>query len=223
LPVSIASSADGSTLIAGSAYGPVYTSDDFGTTWISNSAPVDYWQSVACSADETKLASASSSGDGLIYISTNSGASWASANAPFAIWQSIVFSGDGSKLVGVAGGTIYSTTNFGTTWSASSVQTSYLQSVASSADGSKLVAVDSTGPIYTWQSIPQLSIACLGGEIVISWPNASSSIGYHLQQNSDFNATNWMNVAGTPGVTNGQCQTAISPTGGGQFYRLTSP
>jgi len=59
---SIASSADGARLVAvsGSATvggaGSVYTSMDFGSTWISNSAPSQPWQRVASSADGNQLA-----------------------------------------------------------------------------------------------------------------------------------------------------------------------
>jgi hypothetical protein len=64
--ISVASSADGSRLVAvagGSRLiqnpvfnGPIYTSTNSGVTWISNNVPVQYWNSVASSADGGKLA-----------------------------------------------------------------------------------------------------------------------------------------------------------------------
>jgi hypothetical protein len=65
---SIASSADGSKLIAVGGgppgngngetptYGPIYSSTNFGNTWMSNSAPFTNWWSVASSTDGNKLA-----------------------------------------------------------------------------------------------------------------------------------------------------------------------
>jgi hypothetical protein len=52
--LSIASSADGSKLIAG-CNPAIYTSINSGTIWISNSAPGLTWESVATSADGSKL------------------------------------------------------------------------------------------------------------------------------------------------------------------------
>ena len=58
---SVASSADGSKLLAAangflpSPAGPIYTSPDYGRTWISNNAPVTNWSGVASSADGNTL------------------------------------------------------------------------------------------------------------------------------------------------------------------------
>jgi hypothetical protein len=54
---SVAASADGRRLIAGS-YPAIYTSTDFGMTWISNTAPSMTWRAVASSADGSKLVAA---------------------------------------------------------------------------------------------------------------------------------------------------------------------
>ena len=71
--IAVASSADGSRLVAvaGGSHslqppmivnGPIYTSTNRGTTWVSNSVPVQYWISVASSADGRKLVAAVSGG-----------------------------------------------------------------------------------------------------------------------------------------------------------------
>ena len=55
---SVASSADGSTLLAGVVNGSasIYSSIDSGATWISNTAPTGVeWRALACSADGNKL------------------------------------------------------------------------------------------------------------------------------------------------------------------------
>ena len=67
---SLASSADGTKLVAATTDGPVFTSTDSGTTWQPSYAPNTYWISVASSADGTKLAAAwSLNSDGGVYTS----------------------------------------------------------------------------------------------------------------------------------------------------------
>jgi uncharacterized repeat protein (TIGR03803 family) len=168
---SVASSADGTKLIAGSDWwvgydesGRIYTSIDSGVTWISNNVPQAHWRSVASSTDGTKLV-AVSDGDGdynrgMIYTSRDSGVTWISNNVPPLYWGSVASSADGSKLVAAVGiperyanGPIYVSTNGGMDWSLTAAPNRYWTSVASSADGTKLVAVSaaigSSGRIYT--------------------------------------------------------------------------
>jgi len=115
-------------------------------TWTQTSAPDNYWQSVASSADGTRLAAGIATGP--VFTSTDSGVTWTSnrvADAYF--WNSIASSADGMKLVALAvgpgpgGTTIYTSTNAGVDWVSNSVPNSNLTAVASSADGNKLVAV----------------------------------------------------------------------------------
>jgi hypothetical protein len=53
--IAVASSADGTKLVAVSQKTGIYSSTDSGQTWISNNAPPLIWQAVASSADGTKL------------------------------------------------------------------------------------------------------------------------------------------------------------------------
>jgi DNA-binding beta-propeller fold protein YncE len=150
----VACSADGGKMIAAGGGGgtfvfPIYTSPDMGVTWVSNNAPVINWQSVASSADGTRLAAAAEL-NRVIYTSTNSGDTWTQAtNAPKASWFSVALSADGTKLAAVATGStnIFTSPDFGTTWISNNVPIGtpqgierYWSSIASSADGSKLIA-----------------------------------------------------------------------------------
>jgi hypothetical protein len=54
--------------------------------------------------------------------------------------------------------------------------------------------------------------------VVISWP--APSTGFLLQQNSDLNTVNWLNVSTTPIVVGGQNEVIVSPPVGNEFYRL---
>lgn len=168
---SVACSADGKRLVAvaatyggnqinGTQPGPIYSSTDSGATWTQISATNDMWNSVASSANGTKLA-ATAGFDG-VYVSTNSGSTWFWAALPThqCFWSSVAFSADGTKLAASANnGGIYTSTNSGATWietGAPASTTNYWPAVASSADGCKLVAVSAQedsgvlvgGPIY---------------------------------------------------------------------------
>jgi photosystem II stability/assembly factor-like uncharacterized protein len=148
-----------STHINGNKPGPIYLSTNSGITWTHSSAPDAMWQSVACSADGTKLVASVSLGP--IYISTDSGITWLMTGAPSnnMFWASMVSSSDGSILAATASsGGIYSSTNSGTSWflsDAASSITNYWPSIATSANGCNLVAIGNvkvnesfTGSIY---------------------------------------------------------------------------
>ncbi len=114
----VASSADGSTLLAASgtrpyarAGMPLFLSTNAGATWTMTQSPSNAWTAVATSADGTKLAAAAATrfptawfsfGDGLIYTSPDSGATWTPTPAPTNTWRSIASSADGTQLVAVA-------------------------------------------------------------------------------------------------------------------------
>ena len=147
---SVASSADGSKLVAAVLNGPIYTSTDGGATWTPRDA-TRRWSSVASSADGNRLMAAVE-GD-RIYISKDAGATWEPrmADAP-RNWVSVASSADGMRLVAAAYlGQLYTSDDGGETWTPRETDRVWA-SVASSADGSKLVAADagySGGWIYT--------------------------------------------------------------------------
>jgi hypothetical protein len=187
----IASSADGTKLVAVSAVGQgnfIYTSTNSGASWISNNVPdVDVsaaWASVASSADGTKLVAVQSYGrvvansptssttyPGNIYTSTNSGATWMQVpNFPGG-WSSVASSADGSKLATVNVYHIYTSTNFGANWMQSSTPNGNWGAIASSADGTKLAATAYQDSIY------------VSTDSGVTWTNTSSPI------------TNWYGIA----------------------------
>ena len=145
---SVASSADGSKLVAASD-GAIYTSTDSGAAWTATSAPITNWISVASSADGVKLFAAVNGGG--IYTSLDSGAAWMLTSAPITNWTSVACSADGGKALAVAAGSlhpyfaqegsIYTSSDSGTNWVVSSAPLGRWIAVASSADGNKLVAV----------------------------------------------------------------------------------
>lgn len=141
---SVASSADGSKLVAVAYGSQIYTSTDSGATWTPRESN-RYWWSVASSADGSKLVAAEYGGR--IYTSIDSGVSW-TAHESDREWQAVASSADGSKLVAlVYGGQIYTSIDSGANWTAHESNREWF-AVTSSADGSSLVAVVWNGQIY---------------------------------------------------------------------------
>jgi hypothetical protein len=126
------------------------------------------WQSIACSADATKLVACVLYGK--IYTSTDSGVTWTARDSNQS-WQSITSSADGTKLAAcVHEGQIYTSADSGATWTARESSQQW-QSVASSADGTKLVACVYGGPIYTSANSGATWTARISGD----WSSVASS------------------------------------------------
>jgi hypothetical protein len=142
---SIASSADGTKLVATVYGGQIYTSSDSGATWTARATSRN-WRPVASSADGTKLIAAVNTGQ--IYTSSDSGVTW-TARASSTTWEAVASSADGTKLVAaVMNGQIWTSGDSGVTWTARASSLDWY-AVASSADGTKLVAVGNGTQIWT--------------------------------------------------------------------------
>ena len=143
----VASSSDGTRLVAVASGGQVWTSTDSGSSWTARGSSQN-WSSVASSSDGTKLVAVVSGGS--IWTSTNAGTNWtAQTGAASTNWSCVASSADGTKLVAaVNGGLIYISTDSGATWTPQA-STQNWASVALSADGSKCVAAVNGGLIWT--------------------------------------------------------------------------
>jgi photosystem II stability/assembly factor-like uncharacterized protein len=148
--LSVASSADGSRLVAGGYYA-LYTSTNAGADWTSNNVPSHVWTCVASSADGNLLAAAVGYPDkGGIYFSTNGGDTWTpSASAPTLQWASMAMSGDGTKIMAVpaAPSPLYMSTDSGATWTTNAFPGGALSGVAASANGNQWVVIQRNGGV----------------------------------------------------------------------------
>jgi photosystem II stability/assembly factor-like uncharacterized protein len=90
----VASSADGSKLVAVVQDGYVYTSADSGATWTQRDSPRP-WRSVTSSADGNHLVAVVFPGQ--IYVSDDSGVTW-TARESSRYWASVASSADGSTF-----------------------------------------------------------------------------------------------------------------------------
>lgn len=143
----VASSADGSKLVAVVNGGQIYTSTNYGVNWTAREGN-RAWSSVASSADGTKLVACVN--NGFIYTSTDSGANW-TARLGSSAWSGVASSLDGTKLLAVingASGAIYTSENSGVNWTSRGALPNFT-ACAISGNGSNLVVVVQGGQIYT--------------------------------------------------------------------------
>lgn len=142
---SIASSSDGSKLVAVGNNTAIYTSTNFGASWTARDS-VRSWRTVASSADGTKLIAGDGATGGAVYISTNSGANWSvAAGAGTGYWYTVATSPDGRNLTaseGISsGGSLWNSNDGGSTWVERDTTPPNLwrQAMATSADGSLII------------------------------------------------------------------------------------
>ena len=114
--ISVASSADGTKLVAAVAGGYIFTSADSGGTWMQRATQQGQlrWASVASSADGTRLVATVLGG--YIYTSADGGASW-TLTGTSQDWASVASSADGTKLAAAEpSGYIYTSIDSGVSW-----------------------------------------------------------------------------------------------------------
>ena len=189
----IASSADGTKLVAGRSSDALYLSSDSGVSWVASTSGSGNWTNAASSADGSVLAVATSGST--IRVSVDGGATW-TARATSREWTDIAMSADGSRMVAsIWNGELFVSVDSGTTWTArDSVR--LWNAVASSADGLRLVALAVNDGIYTsadgglnWarggDSLPWMSVASSadGARLVAAANNA------RLYTSADYGVT----------------------------------
>jgi photosystem II stability/assembly factor-like uncharacterized protein len=200
----IAPSADGSKLAAiigsPSTPGGIYTSINGGATWTQTNAPLAFWDSIASSADGTKLAAGVRGGG--IYASTNGGVTWAQTSmSSERWWESIASSSDGAKLAAVDNdpGGIYTSVNGGVTWNGANAPDKEGLSIASSSDGTRLAAVVGYG-IWTAQATIQTNPPSLTNIVVTSAnPVIASGSNVTVTATGQFSHGSQTNLTSTNG------------------------
>lgn len=146
----IASSSDGTKLIAGYNNGTLFASSDSGSTWKNcYTAGVQNWESVAMSGDGSVIYAASS-GSG-VFKSTDFGDNWVQVRSGGT--AAVATSADGTKVIigiGVgSSGYLYYSTNGGGSWTPySGAGNKFWTAVCISADGSLIAGAASGDYIY---------------------------------------------------------------------------
>ena len=140
----ISCSADGRVVMAVDSAELPIISVDSGNTWTTNITALFAYNSVASSADGTKLFGSSYEGSGFhFYASADSGNTWTQKHGT-AVWHVAASSADGTKLFAIGDNTtIWLSTNSGSNWQMSGAPIKSWTSLASSADGTKLIGCGS--------------------------------------------------------------------------------
>lgn len=150
----VASSADGTKLVAAESGGLLWTSVDAGTTWEAR-ASAQTWSAVASSADGRRLVAAVT--DGQIWISVNSGATW-TPQAQARRWRSVASSANGQRLVAATEparnlsglnekGQVWFSVDGGLHWTAGP-ELNGRGSVACSVNADRLIAAEFGGAVW---------------------------------------------------------------------------
>jgi photosystem II stability/assembly factor-like uncharacterized protein len=143
-------------------------------TWTQTSAIAgNYWSSIACSADGTKVVAAcyltSSFQKSTVFLSTNSGQTWTPAGTPLDQWEYVASSADGTILAATPDyDEIYTSTDSGLTWRSNNVQRRW-GPICCSSNGLKMAVAPAnfqiststnagvtwvaSGPVTNWNSI----------------------------------------------------------------------
>lgn len=134
----MAASSDGTRLFA-VATSHFYTSLDGGNSWSNTniSTVSAYWNSVASSADGSKLF-ATLSGTSPIYYSTNGGLNWSTNNMGTHSWNYITCSADGTRIAAVGDNHIYYSADTGSTASVNSYSSQTWNQLEFLPDGTRL-------------------------------------------------------------------------------------
>lgn len=193
---SIASSADGSQLVA-ITNSSFYISTDYGATWESRTlSPNPSFASVASSADGTKLIVGGYVGP--VYMSSDSGDTWTTLtdfdSDDKGLWYGVAVSADGSTIVAVdsygsdySGGYVHVSRDGGQTWTQQTslgvaYRQDWLSTTASvSADGNTIALVDMYGgSLNDWN----------GGYVYVTTDGGST-----WQAQTELGAAKWSSIA----------------------------
>jgi len=244
----VASSADGTKLIAANANGSIWTSTNSGNNWTQSIAPNYNWTGVASSADGMKLAAVSlnsqyGSYSGLIYTSINSGLTWAATGATPNSWLCVCSSSDGVKLAaGNENQSMDFSTNSGVSWNpVSIIDGVYCLSIACSADGSKIISTDSyistsndSGATWSQGSAPNgqvwsaVASSSDGNDLIAVAPpapmpgGASASGGVCTSTNSGTNWTSNYNISPSSVASSSDGTKLVAAVNGGHIYFSTN-
>ena len=177
----IASSADGTKLVALAGDDYVYTSTNSGESWTQRSPAgagvIKRWRTVASSADGTKLVIAAD--NDYVYTSTDSGATWTPRDpaGETKVWYSVASSDDGMTiLLGVGADYVYISTDGGATWEQKSPAGARTwSSTAVSSNGEIMFTGNDSGYIYksidtgeTWTQVNPAGAPRYWNDIAIS-------------------------------------------------------
>jgi len=144
----VASSGDGSKLVAGIFLGFLYTSTDYGVTWTPRATSQVWWSVTSSDSGNVLWAIAN---NGLIHRSADSGVTWDVANTTVLFWQALCVSSDESVIVVAEyGGSLYTLSYLGDLYLETEINT--LSNIDSSSYDASPLLISSYNDIKILQS-----------------------------------------------------------------------
>jgi len=179
--VNMASSADGSKLIAAVSYGRVWMWENNGLGWIEQTVdlPEEYWTSVSISANGTHAAAVVE--DGYVYLFPYGGdRTWRRVDSVgLRTWYGVDMSQDGQYMyASVYDGYIYGSTDYGITWTRDVSPVSYAAWIGLVVRASGGVAITEDGLMF---ALNVGSTSTIGSSLVsktsipLAWRSVDSS------------------------------------------------
>jgi hypothetical protein len=221
--VSLASSADGSELLAADIpddYSErLYKSTNLGTNWaVANGVgAVFYKGGVYCSANGSAIVFTSD----ISGVSTNAGASWRGIGGG----ETAACSSNGTTIAFVQGNNtvgerLYISQDSGASWYLANAPEGYPQLPLVSSDGTKLALLNGS-TIFLSEAVipaPTLNVTVSNSNLLLSWMVPTTN--FILQQS--FDLVNWATVTNVPilNITNLQNQVILPFSQSQSFYRL---
>jgi hypothetical protein len=213
----LASSADGTKLVAGAYNDQIYLSTNSGLTWKAPiNSPVNSWNAIASSSDGIHLVA---TGSGGTCFSSDSGGIWTTSKIA---GVSVASSANGSKLIICnLNANICISTNFGVSWFTNATVNEPFSCGALSADGDEMVVgAGNNGGLWFSRSIPspELSLTQSSNNTALSWLIPSTN--FVVQQSPDLIA--WSSVTDQPALnlTNLNYEMNFAPSNTSGFFRL---
>ena len=231
----VASSSDGSKLVAIPYSDYISTSTDFGVTWtVQTSSTQQNWTGVSSSSDGTKLAASSF---GNLYTSADSGVTWVQRTAAGSnYWGTIASSADGQTIYAGYSG-ISKSTDAGVTWSdvpSAPFASSGWSSMAVSPDGSKVSAINSNPQLIwlstnagsSWTALTRPPISGMVWLTQVGFSNLSSlfassygNLGGAVYTSND-SGISWKQRMPVFTVANGSCSGVVTSSSDGSRLML---
>ena len=175
----------------------IYTSVNYGATWLQTGSISANWNGICCSSSGQYVSAIIYNGS--IWYSSNYGSTWTQSNATSLAYNDIKCSATGQyQIASVSSGYIYYSTNYGQTWAQSSSSSSNWYHLAISQNGQYAAAtLNGTGLYLSNISTPAIITngAIVGG----SYSNLPSQqcAGYSLAQYSSTAGTGYATFTST--------------------------
>eukprot|EP01032_Pedospumella_encystans_P018957 gene18957-21566_t len=147
--VAVASDASGKNLV-GVVYGRgIYTSGNYGQSWVSTSAPAEIYGTITCDSTGKYLVAVSNNG---IFTSNSSGLIWYLTSAPAGLYIGVDSDSSGRYIDAVVyGGGVWSSDDYGASWVESNPLPQSWNGITVSQTGQRIVGITKTDGIFAYQ------------------------------------------------------------------------